>query len=298
MRAWGSRKAKDRCATRGFRAANLLVLGACLAMVAVLAGKALPILRQHTLGSLFLATAWRPWQGEFGLAPFILGSLAVTVIALLLAAPVSILGALYLSEFATRRARSVLRLPIDLLAGIPSVVFGLFGLVAVVPGVAALAKGFGIPATGYSILAGGLLLAIMVTPVILSIALEVFLSIPLEARIAALALGATRWETTRFVVLRKARAGVGAAIVLGFARAFGETIAVMMVVGNVARVPHSLFDPGYPLPALIANNYGELMSIPDFDAVIFLAALVLMALVGLFSLAAHLVLHRMTREEC
>jgi phosphate transport system permease protein len=289
------RKLTDGLATRGIRGALLLVLTFAGGMLGILMFKAFPLLRESSLASLLLSTAWHPWQGTFGLGAFILASVEVALIALAIATPLSLLGALYLSECAGKRLRNLLRLPIDVLAGVPSVVFGLFGVVAVVPSVAAFGRLCGVDTTGYSLLAGGVLLAIMIMPFILSLSVEVFLSLPAEARETALALGATRWETVRHVVLKRARAGLVAAVVLGFARAFGETIAVMMVVGNVARMPHSLFDPAYPLPALIANNYGELMSIPRFDSALFLAALVLMAVVGLFSLAAQVVLHRLGR---
>jgi phosphate transport system permease protein len=139
-------------------------------------------------------------------------------------------------------------------------------------------------------------LAIMVIPFIISVTVEVLLTVPWEARQSALALGTTRWETIRYVVLRHSRQGIIAAVVLGFARAFGETIAVMMVVGNVVRLPHSPFDPAYPLPALIANNYGEMMSIPFYDSALLLAALILMFVVGLLSLGANLTLASLSKR--
>jgi len=121
--------------------------------------------------------------------------------------------------------------------------------------------------------------------------------VPAEATEASLALGATRWETVKYVVLRGALRGIMAAIVLGFARAFGETMAVLMVVGNVPQVPTSLFDAAYPLPALIANNYGEMMSIPMYDSALMLAALILLLVVAGFTLAAHLVLQQVERRS-
>ena len=126
--------------------------------------------------------------------------------------------------------------------------------------------------------------------------MEVFAAVPKEAREVSLALGTTRWETARYVVLKGSLHGIIAAIVLGFARAFGETIAVLMVVGNVAKIPVSLFDPAYTLPALIANNYGEIMSIPLYDSALLFAALILLVLVGAFSLIANLTLSRLTKR--
>lgn len=290
------RELKERFATLHFKGSLLLLNTVAIGMVVVLTAKAWPILGTRSLPSLLFSSAWSPGKGDFGFLPFILGSLAVTLVAMAIAAPVCLLSAIYLSEYAGKRARGGLRLLIDILAGIPSVIFGLFGILFIVPFVSVLERAFGIPATGYSVLAGGLVLAIMVMPFIISISLEVLMAVPMEAREAALALGTTRCEATWHIVLRTARKGIVAALVLGFARAFGETIAVMMVVGNVPRIPHSLFDPAYPLPALIANNYGEMMSIPQYDSALMLAALILMLVVGGFSLGARLVLHGIERR--
>lgn len=290
------RKLKDRLAAAHVKGSLLLLNAVAGALLLVLVAKAWPILGTHSLPSLFFSCAWSPSKGEFGFLPFILGSLAVTLVAMAIATPVCLLSAVYLSEYAGRRTREALRLLIDILAGIPSVIFGLFGVLFLVPIVSAMEGALGIPATGYSVLAGGLVLAIMVTPFIISISLDVLMAVPMEAREAALALGTTPCEAVWHIVLRTARKGIVAALVLGFARAFGETIAVMMVVGNVPKVPHSLFDPAYPLPALIANNYGEMMSIPQYDAAMMLAALVLMLVVGGFSLGARLVLHGIERR--
>ncbi len=141
------------------------------------------------------------------------------------------------------------------------------------------------------------MLAVMVIPFIISITMEVFLAIPGEARETALALGATTWEMVRHVTLKHGRQGIVAAVILGFARAFGETMAVMMVVGNVPQVPRSPFDAVYPLPALIANNYGEMMSVPLYDSALLFAALLLMLVVGGFSLVANLVLLKLQERK-
>jgi len=210
--------------------------------------------------------------------------------------PLSLLSAIYLSEYASRRMRACVTPAIDLLAAIPSVIFGIWGVVAVVPFVKVLAGWCGHPSSGYSLLAGALVLAVMVFPIIISVASGVLTSVPVEAREAALALGATRWETTWHVVLKRAAPGIIAAVVLGFSRACGETMAVLMVAGNVARVPHSLFDPVHPLPALIANNYGEMMSIPRYDAALMLAALLLLVVVAGFNVGAQWVLQRAARR--
>jgi phosphate transport system permease protein len=258
--------------------------------------KSWPLLSHVSIGSLLFSTSWHPLRGDFGLYPFIIGTLMVTVLAMSVSIPVCLLSAVYLSEYANKRFREFARLAVDILAGIPSVIYGLCGVLVIVPIVRELGQAMGIQTTGYSLLAGGIVLAVMVAPFIISLTVEVLRTIPIEARESALALGATRWEMVRHVLLRHARKGVMAAIVLGFSRAFGETMAVLMVVGNVAKVPGSLFDPAYPLPALIANNYGEMMSIPLYDSALMLAAFILMLVVVAFSLAAHFTLLRIGRQ--
>jgi phosphate transport system permease protein len=151
--------------------------------------------------------------------------------------------------------------------------------------------------TGYGLLAGGLVLAVMVFPIIISLAEEVISAVPQGLREASLTLGATRWQTIKNVVMRRAWSGVIAAIMLGFSRAFGETMAVMMVVGNVPQIPHSIFDAAYPLTALIANNYGEMMSVPLYDAALLAAALILLLIVLLFNIISRLVLARFIQYE-
>jgi len=254
-------------------------------------------LARQSILDLLLSSSWHPLKGEFGFYPFIIGTLAATAMAMLLAIPVCLLSAIYLSEYAHRRVREFVRPVVDLLAGIPSVIYGFWGVIVVVPLVRALGQAVGSPTTGYSLLAGSIILAIMVFPIIISVSTDVLRSVPAEATEASLALGATKWETVKHVILRSALRGIMAAVVLGFARAFGETMAVLMVVGNVPKIPTSLFDPAYPLPALIANNYGEMMSIPLYDSALMFAALVLLLVVAGFNLAAHLILSRVERRR-
>jgi len=273
------------------------VPGALVALIFLgLAGKSRAVLALNSFAGVLFGTTWQPLRGSFGLFPFLAGTLWVTLAAMVLAVPVSLLTAVYLSEYASPKVRGVARPVIDLLAGIPSVVFGVWGTLMIVPFVRAVASFFGATSSGYSVLAGAIVLAIMVFPTIIHVALEVFASVPQSLRDASLALGATKWETTRHVVLRKGLGGINAAVVLGLSRAFGETMAVLMVVGNVARIPRSLFDSAYPLPALIANNYGEMMSIPLYDSALMLAALVLLAVVFVFNIGARLVLVRAERK--
>lgn len=252
--------------------------------------KSIPILELRPLNQLLFSSSWLPSQGNFGFYPFIVGTLYVTGLAMALAIPICVLTAVYLAEYAPKKARSIIMPLVDLLAGIPSVVNGLWGVLFIVPLIRHVAPLVGASTTGYSLLAGGLVLAIMVAPIVISVSEEVFRAVPLEMAEASLALGATKWQTTKHVILRKATPGVIAAIILGFGRAFGETMAVLMVLGNVAEVPMSLFDPAYTLPALIANNYGEIMSIPLYDSALLFAAFILLAVVVFFNALARIVL--------
>jgi len=254
------------------------------------------ILASHSPVHLLFSSAWHPLKGEFGFLPFIAGTAWVTAVALVLAVPVSIMAAVYLSEYAPGRLVRLTAPVIDLLAGLPSVIYGLWGVLLVVPAVSRLAGGFGLASSGYSVLAGGVVLAVMILPTILSITLEVLASVPRPLREASLSLGATKWETVRHVVFRKAGGGIVAAVALGFSRAVGETMAVLMVAGNVAAVPKSVFDPAYPLPALIANNYGEMMSVPQYEAALMFAACLLMAVVLVFNAGARRILVRLERK--
>lgn len=272
---------------------GLIVLLMCLGLFL----KSRPILAQKSFFSLLFSSAWSPLRGEFGLFPFIMGTLWVTFVALIMAVPVSLLSAIYLSEYAPRFIRESTKPIIDLLAGLPSVIYGVWGVLLIVPFVGqVLAPLFGVESSGYTILAGGVVLAIMIFPTIISVCLEVFTSIPYEMRETSLSLGATKWETVRYVVLKKGLQGIIAAVMLGLSRAFGETMAVLMVVGNIPRPPKSIFDSGYPLPALIANNYGEMMSVPLYDSALMLAAGALLLVVFAFNFLARFALIRVERK--
>ena len=256
-----------------------------------------PILAVQPLTELLFSTSWHPFKGEFGFFPFIMGTLWVTGVAVAIAIPLCILTAIYLSEYASAYVREWTKPLIDLLAGIPSVIYGIWGVLVIVPLIKDyVAPFFGRFSTGYCVLAGGVVLAIMVFPVIIHVSLEVLASVSSEMREASLALGATQWQTVKYVVVRKALPGLVAAIVLGLSRAFGETMAVLMVAGNVARVPSSVLDPAYPLPALIANNYGEMLSIPLYDSALLLASLILFAVVVAFNVLSRLILIRVERS--
>ncbi len=291
--AMRARQLLDRMGARVMLALTLFSGLLLIAMAGGLAAKSARLLALKPLGALLFSSAWNPLRGEFGFLPFLAGTLWVVGVAAAIAVPISLLAAIFLSEYAGRRVKNIMAPLLDLLAGIPSVVYGVWGVLVIVPfvkhHVAPLGGTF---SSGYCVLAAGIVLAVMIFPVIINISVEVLGMVPREVREASLALGATQWQTIKHVVLRRARAGIVAANILGTSRAFGETMAVLMVAGNVARLPHSILDPAYPLPALIANNYGELLSIPLYDSALFFAALLLFAVVLFFNLVSRAVLHR------
>jgi phosphate transport system permease protein len=291
-----SRKKKDRVAAGSMFAGAVFANSLVFLIALGLFVKSWPILTKKSIFHLLLSSSWHPLKGEFGFYPFIVGTLEVTAIAMILAVPVCLLSAIYLSEYGHRRLRDLIHLIIDIMASIPSVIYGLWGVMVVVPLVRSFAQALNIQTTGYCLLTGGIILAIMVSPIIISISVAVLRTVPIQARETALALGTTRWEAIKHVVLRSSLHGIFSAVVLGFARAFGETIAVLMVVGNVPKVPTSIFDPAYPLPALLANNYGEMMSIPLYHSALLLSALILLLVVSAFNLTAHFTLIRMEKR--
>lgn len=253
--------------------------------------KAWPLLKPSMLQDILFGSEWMPLQGRFGLWPFIWSSLLVSVMGLVFMVPVCLSAAIYITQYAPRWIFWSLRSVIDILAGIPSVIFGLWGIITVVPLVAELAKTFDAEnITGYSILAAAIVVSFSVLPFILNMLIELFSTVSIELKESALSLGASYWQVIKDIIVRKLRPGIIATFTLGVSKAFGETIAVLMVVGNVVQIPSSLFSPGYPLPALLANNYGEMMTIPMYDAALMLSALLLLIIVVLFNYLAHSVI--------
>ena len=307
--SYSIRRLKERWGGRFFFGATVLPVALVVIIFVALLLRTRPILEVKPVWDLLTGQTWLPMQGEFGFFPFIMGTLWVTGVALVLAVPPCLFSAIYLAEYARPATATLMKPLLDLLAGIPSVVYGVWGMVAVVPVVQKviaplLGKWLGfLPIfvsdnpTGFSIFAGGFVLAVMIAPVIISVAYEVLRAVPFGLREVSLAVGATQWQTIKYAVLPQALPGIVAAVVLGLSRAMGETMAVLMVVGNVAnKLPGSIFDPAYPLPALIANNYGEMMSIPLYDAALMGAALVLMLVVVIFNLISALMLRQIMRR--
>lgn len=255
--------------------------------------KSFLLLHDYNIFDLLFSREWKPGAGKFGFYPFIIGSIWVTLLAILISAPICLLSAIYVTQYTRKWFLRVMHPAIDILAGIPSVVYGLWGILVIVPFIGDyLGPLVGAKTMGYSILAGAFVLSIMIIPFILNIMIEIFRSIPDELKESSLSLGATQWQTVKTVMMRKALPGLIAALGFGLARAFGETMAVMMVIGNVVKVPHSIYDPGYTLPALIANNYGEMLSIPKYDSALMFAALILLAVSLFFNLLMHFFISR------
>ena len=304
-----ARNQQNQLARRTFFVITLLPMILIAAVTLILLVRSWPILSAYSLRDLFFGSTWRPDQGLFGFWPYITGTFWVTAVGVLLAVPPCLLTALYLSEYSHSFTRSIAKHILDLLAAIPPVVYGVWGLLAVVPFVedvlAPLSKRWlsFIPflavrqPTGFSIIAGGIVLAVMIAPLIISVIYEILQTVPNELRHASLAVGATQWQTIRQVVIPRVIPGMVAAVVLAASRALGETMAVLMVVGNVAQVPQSIFDAAYPLPALIANNYGDMMSIPLYDAALLCAALILLIVILIFNILSTLVLQRMLGKD-
>ena len=216
----------------------------------------------------FVTQTWDPIMDEFGALPFIYGTVVTSVVALLISVPLGIGAAIFLAELAPPRVSDTLQFFIDLLAAVPSVIYGLLGVFTVVPLMRTviyplLNKPFGFlpifkgPSYGVGFFTAGIVLAIMVIPYIISVSREVLLSVPRDQREAALALGSTRWESTWKVVVPFARTGILGSIFLALARALGETMAVTMVIGNTPKIAASLFAPGYSIAAVIANEFTE-----------------------------------------
>ena len=299
----------DGIARRSFFTIMLLPVFLIAVVTIALVIRSSPILNAYPLRDLLFGNIWRPDKGLFGFYPYIIATFWVTAVGVLLATPPCILVSIYLAEYAHAKTRSVAKPVLDLLAAIPPVVYGVWGLVAIVPFVdkvlAPLSERWlgAVPIfrvnqpTGFGILAAGIVLAVMIAPLIISVMYEIFATVPNDLRHAALAIGATQWQTIRSVVLPQVAPGIIAAIVLGASRALGETIAVLMVVGNVAKTPTSIFDPAYPLPALIANNYGDMMSIPLYDSALLSAALILLIVILIFNILSIVVIQRMLRRK-
>jgi phosphate transport system permease protein len=288
------------------KAFRLLAAAAALTIVALIvlvgwelyAGSTLAI---HKFGPAFLIhSKWDPVSDEYGALPFIFGTLVSSLIALVIAVPLGVATALFLTEMAPQRLRQPVITVIEMLAAVPSVIFGLWGIFVLVPWLRDhpykwLEHTFGFlpifrgPIYGVSMLSGGIVVAIMILPIITSVSREILRSVPNLQREAAYALGATHWETIRIAVLSYAGRGLFGAAVLGLGRALGETMAVTMVIGNRAEISASLFAPGYTLASVVANEFAEATSDLYLNS-LFELGLVLVAITILVNGLAQLML--------
>lgn len=288
-----TRKLRDLIGTKVMLILTLFISSLFFLIFILLLFRSLLVLESHSIIEILFSSIWNPDAGQFGLAAVIVDTILVTGFALLIAIPISLLSAIYIVEYAPRKLRKTIRPFIDVLAGVPSVVYGLCAFLFLAPFVKdIIAPWFGVQSTGLCIFSAALILSIMVFPIIISLCIESFDAIPLALKEASLSVGATKWETVKKVVFRASAPSISAAILLGFGRAFGETIAVNMVIGGTIRLPSSLFHPGETLASLIASKYGELMSIPVHESALMLVALILFIVVFLFYLLGFLLLRR------
>jgi phosphate transport system permease protein len=271
----------------GIAAASIVVL---LIITLFLFTEGVPIFKKVGVQAFVFGKYWYPTAEppDFGIFPLLVGSLAVTLLSALLAVPLGVMTAVYLAEIAHARVREIVKPMVELLAALPSVVIGFFGMVVVAP---LLQNTFGI-ATGLNLCNAAVMLAFMSIPTICSISEDAIYSVPNSLKEASLALGANHWETVIRVVLPAAVSGISTAVILGMSRAIGETMVVLMVAGGAAMIPASLFDPVRPMPASIAAEMAEAPVRGDHYHALFATGIVLFVFTLLFNLIADHMAHK------
>jgi phosphate ABC transporter permease protein PstC len=305
------RSPRERAADPLFRA---LLLGLGLAVLVIIVYFFIKLISESSdafskfgiFGFTFGAD-WDVSRLHFGAWPLLFGTIVTSAIALVIGVPVAVATALYVTELCPRRLRGPLTILVDLLAAVPSVVYGLWGFLFLAPKLRGFQQfladklGFlpfvGGDVAGPSYFIAGIILAIMILPIVSAITREVFMRVPVEHKEAALALGATRWEMIRMAILPYSRAGITGASMLGLGRALGETIAVTLVIGNSPAIGKQLFDQGYTLAAVIANEFGEAANNPTHSSALFAAGLVLFVLTLLVNAAARAIVQRSERSQ-
>jgi phosphate transport system permease protein len=297
--AHGTSRVPDLLFRSGTRIFGWAIVALLVLLAAQLAVNGSQVFATFGLGFV-TGTTWDPVAGIYGALPFVVGTLAAAFIALLLAAPIGVLTAIYLSELAPRRVAIPLTFAVELLAAIPSVVYGLWGIFVLGPILQGTVETwivsvfgwipiFAGPPFGIGLFAAGIILTIMILPTIVSISREVITSVPGDQREAMLALGATRWETVSTAVLPAARSGIVGAIILGLGRALGETMAVTMVIGNGDHVPSSIFSTAQTIASKIATSFSEAQIGIQTSALIGLGLILLVITIGLNIIARLLV---------
>jgi phosphate transport system permease protein len=313
-----TRRIGDRAFRTTTAGAALLLIGVLVATAVFLVVQSWPSMRHYGFFSALTSQRWAPSEADaaashpnpYGIVQFVYGTLLTSVIGMLIAVPVSVALALYITDVAPRRARTPLSYLVDLLAAIPSVVYGFWGIFALVPALKPVVKFltntlgkvpgiggvFAGPFFGVSYFTAGVILAIMVTPIVTAICREVFAVAPSSEKEAALALGATRWEMLRMAVLPRSRIGIVGAAILGLGRAIGETIAVTMVIGNnVLSITKSIFGQGATMPSVIANEFTEANQ-PFHLESLFVVALWLLVFALLVNVVGKAVVGRIDRS--
>ena len=297
--ARGTSRVPDLLFRFGTRIFAFVVVGLLILLAVQLAVSGGQVFRTFGLGFI-TGTTWDPVAGIYGALPYIIGTLGAALIAVVLAAPIGLLTAIFLAELAPRRVAVPLTFAVELLAAIPSVVYGLWGIFVLSPvlkgtveawivGVFGWIPIFAGPPFGIGLFAAGVILTIMILPTIVSISREVINSVPDNQREAMLALGATRWETVSKAVLPAARSGIVGAIILGLGRALGETMAVTMVIGNGEHIPTSVFDTAQTIASKIATTFSEAQIGLQTSALIGLGLILLVITIGLNIVARLLV---------
>jgi phosphate transport system permease protein len=279
------------------RSVRIIFLSVALASIAILSMimvflfmEGLPIFRKVTLYEFVFGKFWYPTSSppDFGIFPLIVASLAVTLVSALISIPLGVMTAVYLAELAQKRVAEILKPVVELLAALPSVVIGFFGMVVVAP---FLQNTFGI-ATGLNLFNAALMLSFMSVPTICSLSEDAIYSVPVALKEGSLALGATHWETLIRVILPASISGISTAIILGMSRAIGETMVVLMVAGGAAMIPSSLMDPVRPMPASIAAEMAEASFRGDHYYALFATGIVLFLFTLLFNIIADQIAHK------
>ncbi|GIM45539.1 phosphate transport system permease protein [Collibacillus ludicampi] len=265
------RRATDRLMRNVFVVSAVAVSLIIFSIIVFIGYQGLQTFKDVQPASFFFSSDWAPDNGRFGAFPFIAGTFLLTGMSILLSVPFALAGAVFMAKIAPKWMREILRPATDLFVGIPSVVYGLIGMTLFVP---YFGKVFG--GAGYGLLPAAIILAIMILPTILSVSEDAIRSLPRSLEEASLALGATRWQTIWKVLLPAARPGILTAVILGMGRAIGETMAVMMVIGNAPKLPHSLVDPTSVLTTGIVKDMGNTFYGTTWNNALFLMALVLL----------------------
>lgn len=287
---------KDNIAGAVMTLFTILSILLVIAMAVGLWLKSSDIIAEHSLWDLLTDSEWKPMKNHFGFLAFLVGTFYVTGVAILIALPISLLMAIFLTEYSRSVVRKYVYPLLDILASLPSVIYGVWGTLVIVPLISdVVGPAVGTATSGYTLLSGAIVLNVMVLPLLVSLFMEIFDNVSNDLREASLSVGATRWQTTKFVVLKVGLPGIVASTVLAISRALGETIAVLMVCGNLIIIPHSLLDACYPIPALIANNYGEMLSLPLYESALMFAAFILFFVVLIFNLSSRLYLKTLNK---